>query len=205
METIEVADHKPWEYDKLSWPEVGEAAKAGRVIVLPVGTTEQHGPHLPLDVDTYLCARVCEGAAALVPDEVLVMPPLPYGFNWHHIDFPGTIGIAWDTYVHFLLDIVKSVTHHGFRKVLIVNGHGSNRILVEIAARQATMDNPAAKPSAGCESLPRAGSLTPTRSRPRSISTFGRKACGATRSRLRTTCCRRTSGGRTSKWGRASA
>jgi creatinine amidohydrolase len=143
METIEVADHKPWEYDKLSWPEVGEAAKAGRVIVLPVGTTEQHGPHLPLDVDTYLCARVCEGAAALVPDEVLVMPPLPYGFNWHHIDFPGTIGIAWDTYVHFLLDIVKSVTHHGFRKVLIVNGHGSNRILVEIAARQATMDNPA--------------------------------------------------------------
>ena len=134
--------HRPYEYDKLAWPELREAAGEGRVIMLPVGTTEQHGPHLPLDVDTYLCYRVCVGAAELAPDAVLLMPPLPYGFNWHHIDFPGTIGIAWDTYVRFLLDIIRSVAHHGFRKVLIVNGHGSNRMLVEIAARQATMDNP---------------------------------------------------------------
>ncbi len=137
-----MAEAMPWEYDKLTWPEMRDAAIAQRVVVLPVGTTEQHGPHLPLDVDTYLCSRVCEGAARLVPDQVLVMPALSYGFNWHHIDFPGTIGIAWDTYVRFLLDIVKSVAHHGFKKVLIVNGHGSNRILVEIAARQATMDHP---------------------------------------------------------------
>jgi len=137
-----MAEHRPYEYDKLTWPEVREAAARECVVMLPVGTTEQHGPHLPLDVDTYLCHRVCLGAAELVPDDVLLMPPLPYGFNWHHIDFPGTIGIAWDTYVRFLLDIVRSVAHHGFRKLLIVNGHGSNRILVEIAARQATMDNP---------------------------------------------------------------
>ena len=128
-------------YDKLSWPEIREAAARQRVIVLPVGSTEQHGPHLPLDVDNFLCRRVCEGAAELVPDRMLLMPQLSYGFNWHHIDFPGTIGIAWDNYVRFILDIVKSVAHHGFKKVLIVNGHGSNRPLVEVAARQATMDN----------------------------------------------------------------
>ncbi len=130
-------------YDRLSWPEMREAAKQGRVILLPVGSTEQHGPHLPLDVDNFLCRSVCEGAAELVPEQMLLMPQLNYGFNWHHIDFPGTIGIAWDNYVRFLLDIVKSVAHHGFRKILIVNGHGSNRPLVEVAARQATMDNDA--------------------------------------------------------------
>jgi len=132
---------KSYYYDKLSWPEIREAAAQRRVIVLPVGSTEQHGPHLPLDVDNFLCQSVCTGAAELVPGDVLLMPPVSYGFNWHHIDFPGTIGIAWDNYVRFLLDVVRSVAHHGFRKVLIVNGHGSNRTLIEVAARQAAMDN----------------------------------------------------------------
>jgi creatinine amidohydrolase len=131
-----------YHYDQLSWPEIREAAGQGRVIVLPTGSTEQHGPHLPLDVDNFLCRQVCEGAAKLVPDDLLLMPQVSYGFNWHHIDFPGTIGIGWDNLVRLLLDILKSVAHHGFRKALIVNGHGSNRILVEVAARQATMDNP---------------------------------------------------------------
>jgi len=136
-----MAEVKSYYYDKLSWPELREASAQGRVVVLPVGSVEQHGPHLPLEVDNYLCRQVCEEAAKLVPEDLLLMPQLPYGFNWHHIDFPGTIGIAWDNYVRFLLDIVKSVAHHGFKKVLIVNGHGSNRILAEVAARQATMDN----------------------------------------------------------------
>ncbi len=136
-----MSEVESYHYDKLTWPELREAVAEGRVIVLPVGSTEQHGPHLPLDVDNFLCQSVCEGGAKLVPDDVLLMPPLSYGFNWHHIDFPGTIGIGWDNYVRFLLDIVRSVAHHGFKKVLIVNGHGSNRPLVEVAARQATMDN----------------------------------------------------------------
>jgi len=138
-----MAEVTSYYYDKLTWPEMREAAAQGRVIVLPVGSTEQHGPHLPLDVDNFLCHSVCEGAARLVPDDMLLMPQLSYGFNWHHIDFPGTIGIDWDNYARFLLDIIKSVAHHGFRKMLIVNGHGSNRPLIEVAARQATMDNDA--------------------------------------------------------------
>jgi creatinine amidohydrolase len=79
--------------------------------------------------------------AKRVPDDLLLMPHLSYGFNWHHIDFPGTIGIGWDPYVRFILDIAKSVAHHGFRKMIIVNGHGSNRHLLELVTRQATMDN----------------------------------------------------------------
>jgi len=131
-----------YHYAELTWPEIREAAREGRVVVLPVGSTEQHGPHLPLEVDSFLCHQVCQGAAALAADDVLLMPQLSYGFNWHHIDFPGTIGIGWDNFVRFLLDIIRSVAHHKFSKMLIVNGHGSNRTLVEVAARQATMDNP---------------------------------------------------------------
>ncbi|MCD6519177.1 MAG: creatininase family protein [Anaerolineae bacterium] len=131
-----------YHYDKLTWPEIKKATAEDRVIILPVGSTEQHGPHLPLDVDNFLCQAICEGAAQRVPEDVLLMPPMNYGFNWHHIDFPGTIGIGWEPYIHFLLDIVKSVAYHGFKKVLIINGHGSNRQLIEIVARQATMDHP---------------------------------------------------------------
>ncbi len=135
-----MTDVSSYRYDQLSWPEMRGAAAQERVILLPVGSTEQHGPHLPLDVDNFLCRSVCEGAARLRPDKALLMPQVSYGFNWHHIDFPGTIGIEWDTLVRYLLDVVKSVAHHGFRKVLLVNGHGSNRPLVEVVARQATMD-----------------------------------------------------------------
>lgn len=63
-----------YHYDQLTWPEIREAVAQNRVIVLPVGSTEQHGHHLPLDVDNYLCHEVCEGAAKLVPEDVAHAP-----------------------------------------------------------------------------------------------------------------------------------
>ena len=134
---------KVYRYDHHTWPELRGLVAKQPVVVLPVGSTEDHGHHLPLDVDTFVVASVCEAAAQSIPDEVLVLPALAYGFEDHHMDFPGTITISDEHLLHFVLDITKSVAHHGFRKLLIVNGHGSNAPILELAARRTVTETDA--------------------------------------------------------------
>ena len=126
----------PYRYDHHTWVELKEIIPRQPVVVLPVGSTEDHGHHLPLDVDHFVVTEMCEAAAKLILAEVLLLPTVPYGFEDHHMDFPGTITIGDEHLLHFVLDITKSVAHHGFRKILIVNGHGSNAPILELAARR---------------------------------------------------------------------
>jgi creatinine amidohydrolase len=70
---------------------------------------------------------------------VLVLPPISYGLNLHHIDFPGTIHIEPDIFINFCLNITKSVAYHGFKKILVVNGHGSNSPLIDLIARKTVL------------------------------------------------------------------
>jgi creatinine amidohydrolase len=134
---------KKFLYADMSWPEVKDAVKEERVPLIPVGSTEQHGPHLPLKTDAFLAYKVCEAAASKIPDEALVMPPISYGYNEHHLDFPATIHIDYETLIKFVIDIGKSLAHHGFKRIIIVNGHGSNTALMEIAARRITLETQA--------------------------------------------------------------
>ncbi len=123
-------------YDRLTWPEMNDAIGRQKVVILPVGSTEQHGPHLPLDTDAFLVEAVCHEAGRRAADRVLVLPTVAYGLNRHHIDFPGTIHIEPETFIAFCEQILKSVAYHGFQKFLIVNGHGSNMPLCDIVARK---------------------------------------------------------------------
>lgn len=122
-------------YASLTWPEVREAAAADRLIMLPTGMTEQHGPHLPLDVDFRLCTEVCRRAAERMPGEVLVAPPVNFGYAPHQMDFPGSLGVDAQVFVEYVLGVTMSLVRHGFRHILVVNGHGSNWPFVEAAAR----------------------------------------------------------------------
>ena len=70
---------------------------------------------------------------------VLILPPISYGLNLHHIDFPGTIHIEPETFIAFCLNITKSVAYHGFEKILLVNGHGSNQPLIDLIARKTVL------------------------------------------------------------------
>src|SRR5436309_3374640 len=128
-----------YRYNRLTWPEMNEAIAAQKLVILPTGTTEQHGPHLPLDVDLFLCESVCLEVGRRAADRVLVLPPISYGLNMHHIDFPGTIHIEPETFIAFCLNITKSVAYHGFQKLLLVNGHGSNGPLVDLVARKTVL------------------------------------------------------------------
>jgi creatinine amidohydrolase len=127
-----------YRYEEFTWPEVREAVAAGRVVVLPVGTIEQHGPHLPLITDVLTASEMSRLAVESIPSEAVLMPPVFYAFNEHHLDFPGTIAIEGPTFISYVTDIGRSLAHHGFRKILLINGHGSNVPFLDIAARNIT-------------------------------------------------------------------
>jgi len=128
-----------YRYNRLTWEEMNEAIEMQKVIILPAGSTEQHGPHLPLEADAFLAESVCLEVGRRAPDRVLVLPPISYGLNLHHIDFPGTVHIEPEVFIAFCLNVTKSVAYHGFEKILIVNGHGSNAPLVDLVARKTVL------------------------------------------------------------------
>ncbi|MDA0205693.1 MAG: creatininase family protein [Acidobacteria bacterium] len=134
---------KRYLYHHHTWPELGERVKDQPVVVLPIGSVEDHGYHLPLDVDNFLIWNICEEAAKQSPDDILLMPLIPYGYETHHMDFTGTIDIRQEHLLNFVLDITKSVAHHGFKRILIADGHGSNMPILELVARRTILESDA--------------------------------------------------------------
>jgi len=134
---------EPYFYSNYTWKELRDLPTQRRVVLLPVGTTEDHGHHLPLDTDNFLVWSVCVETAKRIPNEVLVMPLIPYGYNIHHIDFPGTICVAAEHFINFVADICKSIAYHGFKRILIVDGHGSNVPLLDVVARRVVLETDA--------------------------------------------------------------
>ena len=126
----------------MTWPEINKAAQQGRVAIIPAGTLEDHGLHLPVDTDIVIANRIGQNLADRIPDDVVIIPPITFGFSPHHLDGPGTITLRWDTFVESTHQIISSLFYHGFRKVLIINGHGSNEPVLDIASRQAILSNP---------------------------------------------------------------
>ncbi|GAA3663133.1 mycofactocin biosynthesis peptidyl-dipeptidase MftE [Microbacterium marinilacus] len=110
-----------------AWPELAER-EASPVVVLPVGSTEQHGPHLPLDTDTRIAVAVAERVAAALAERggaTLVAPAVAYGSSGEHEGFPGTVSIGRDALATLLLEYGRSASAWASRLV-IVNGHGGN-------------------------------------------------------------------------------
>ena len=132
----------PLLYERLTWPEVRRAVDEDRVCLIPAGTLEDHGPHLPLDADTRIATEICRRAAEEVPDDIVLLPPVIHGYTPHHMDFPGAITIGWETFTRYCVDIGTSLARHGFQRILFPNGHGSNIPLVEMAARLIGLEHP---------------------------------------------------------------
>ena len=132
----------PLLYERLTWPEVRTAAAEDRVCLIPAGTLEDHGPHLPLDADSRIATEICRRTAEALPDEVVLLPPLVHGYTPHHMDFPGPISIGWKTFVDYAVDVGRSLAHHGFKRILYLNGHGSNIPLLDMASRLVGLNHP---------------------------------------------------------------
>jgi creatinine amidohydrolase len=126
----------------LSWSEVAALDRERTVAILPTAAVEQHGPHLPLDTDTFLCTRVVEAAAAETQagGPVLVAPTLAYGSSAHHMAFAGTLTLGAATFLASVVELCGSLIEHGFRRLLVVNGHGGNSALAREAVQQLALD-----------------------------------------------------------------
>lgn len=107
------------------------------VVVLPVGATEQHGPHLPVGTDHFAVEHIAREAARGIADSVpvVVAPTLPYGSSHHHLAFGGTLSLGTETYYRVITDLVESLLIDGFRRVFVLNGHGGNNELIQLAVR----------------------------------------------------------------------
>jgi creatinine amidohydrolase len=117
----------------LAWPAVQTRASTGAVLAIPLGSTEQHGPHLPLSTDTDLAVALCDRLAAALP-QVVVAPALPYGSSGEHAGFAGTLSIGQQALTTVLVELVRSATDT-FAHVVLVSAHGGNAEPVERAAR----------------------------------------------------------------------
>jgi len=126
---------------ELTWPEAEKRFKEVDVALLPVGSIEQHGPHLPLDTDAfdadYLARQVADTCRKPKP---LVLPLIPYGVSYHHEDFSGTISVSPETLSGMVYEIGMSAARHGILKLVIINGHGGNSPALHFAAQMINRD-----------------------------------------------------------------
>jgi creatinine amidohydrolase len=127
-------------YEELTWTEIREAIARQPVVLLPFGTIEDHGPHLPLNTDNVIVEAICLEAGRRAPGELLVMPLAAYGLNEHHMDFPGTVSVKMETLLAYVSDVAISAARHGFTHLLVVNGHGSNAPLADLVARKVVLE-----------------------------------------------------------------
>jgi mycofactocin precursor peptide peptidase len=116
----------------LTWPQ---AAGDSRLLVVPAGSLEQHGPHLPLDTDMRI-AMALAGALGESRSDVVIAPPVPYGASGEHEGFPGTVSVGREGLALFLLELLRSASAT-YRRILVLNGHGGNAEPVSRAVAQA--------------------------------------------------------------------
>ncbi|MBB6646673.1 creatininase family protein [Halobellus ruber] len=133
------------ELTRESWTDA-DAADAN-LAVLPVGSTEQHGPHAPLGTDVLTAEAVAEAGADRYDDPVVVAPAVPVGIAEEHRRFAGTLWTSESTFRAYVRDVVGSLASHGWDRVIVVNGHGGNiAALKEVTARIVRHDDAYAVP-----------------------------------------------------------
>ena len=123
--------------ERMTWPEVEEAIGRGiDAVLLPIGTIEQHGPHMPLDTDCFIARSLCTRTAELGESEglsILVAPTLNVTLSWYHMQFPGSMRLSTTTFLQVFREVCDSLGHHGLERIVAVNGHGGNVAALTVA------------------------------------------------------------------------
>lgn len=135
----------PYRLEELSWPMAQAAFDAGVMAVIPVGSLEQHGRHLPVNTDNVIADAIGEEAVRRAWEKglkVLLCPPLHYGYTMHNMDLPGTLTLGIETLLHLGVDIVSSLVHHGCRRIVLLNSHGSNASILDLVGRMVMNRHP---------------------------------------------------------------
>ncbi len=120
---------------KMTWPEVEEILKETDIALVPIGAIEQHGPALPVDNDAHIATEFTTRVAERIwsKQKVVVIPTISFGFSPHHMQFKGTITLSESTLANMIVDVCKSLEHHGFKRIILINGHGGNTTAISNA------------------------------------------------------------------------
>jgi creatinine amidohydrolase len=121
--------------EELGWPDVAEYLKRDDRLILVVGSTEQHGRHMTFASDVWQPWEVARRLSDRTG--VLLAPPLNYGMSLHHLGFPGSLSLRPHTLSSVVIDLLESAYEHGFRRILILNGHGGNIPSIQTALAEA--------------------------------------------------------------------
>lgn len=131
------------EWSRLKAPELRELARRDAIVILPVASIEQHGPHLPVQVDTLLAGEIGKRAARLVAaggEPVVVAPTVWHGLAEHHMSLGATLTLDFPTFHAVLRCLVRSLTRHGFNRILLLNGHGGNIAALNVIVGELTQE-----------------------------------------------------------------
>jgi creatinine amidohydrolase len=125
-------------WHEYSYPEIKERVKELKLVLIPTGSIEQHGPHLSIIHDYQSALLICEEVTRRLWPDLLILKAFQIGVSSHHITpkFAGTISLKVDTYINVLVDIAHSLKMSGVKKALIVNGHGGNEAANKIACKR---------------------------------------------------------------------
>ncbi len=110
---------------ELSWQDISKIDKDKTIILLPIGSTEQHGPQNPIGTDFLIAEHIARKTAEISP-LTYCLPTIPIGVASHHRNFPGTLWVSHEVFEEYVTEVLNSLHYHGFDKVIVVNGHGGN-------------------------------------------------------------------------------
>jgi creatinine amidohydrolase len=128
------------ELARLTWQEAEQALRGAKLALVPVGSLEQHGPHLALDTDTAVAQALADRLQSDLGDDAVLCPPVTYGLSEHHMAFPGTMTLRPDTLIAVFGDLIESLAVWNLRRVLVINGHGGNIDALRLVSRNARRD-----------------------------------------------------------------
>lgn len=128
--------------ENLSWPEVKSLKVENKIVVFPLGSFEQHGPHLPLTTDTDLVTAVARGIEKKLPKKILLLPTLWTGHSTHHLFFPGTLSVSQQPYMQMVIELCRSIISMDGRKIFLLNGHGGNDVPLRVVLRELKTEFP---------------------------------------------------------------
>ncbi|MES3018485.1 MAG: creatininase family protein [Bacteroidota bacterium] len=130
-------------WDQLTSKELGALDK-NTPVLLNIAATEQHGAHLPVATDRLIGGHILESLNKEMDDKVLILPAISVGCSDHHMEFSGTLTLSHATFAAVVKDIVNSVLHHGFNKIILLNSHGGNQGIMQVIIEQLGYANPKA-------------------------------------------------------------
>ena len=123
-------------FHELTWPLLKQVSRTETVVVAPIAACEQHSRHLPTFTDTILVTGVAEGVERRLPKQVLLLPTLWLGASGHHLPFGATLSVEVDVHVTMLCELLTPLLEDGYRRILILNGHGGNIDTLQMALRR---------------------------------------------------------------------